>query len=161
MRTNTYAGLGPQSLQGAGSGSGENPAYPLEVYQTPVLDLTKTYSDVELLPARPGYFPVILTSVWVIISRSGTQTTPPTFQAGNNTAHTNLIASVSTLPSNADVNGANPPSQTSTVGAVVNLTQRIVNATSYFDITAAASGTGGYSCMAQLVVEVVWMASGS
>lgn len=161
MRNSIYAGLGPQSLQGPGSRSADNPAFPWETYQTPLLDLTKTYSNIEIVPARLGYFPFLLIGTWLIEQRSGTQTSPPTIQAGSDANHVNFIASSSPSPTNADTNNANPPSQTALVGGAVMTLQRIVNAPVYMDVTVAASGTGGYSCMASFVYSIMWVASGN
>lgn len=154
-------GVGPQKLEGPDMLSGSIGAYAVEVFQTPLLDLTKTYQKIELVPARPGYFPINLTTgkaQWSIEKVSGTQTTPPTIRAGNDPAHTNFFTSTSTNPSNADVNGANPPSVAN--GPFLPLGTEFSNATVYFDLTSPAVGTGGYSCMARLTCAVAWISVG-
>lgn len=150
-------GVGPESLEGQ-SASGSILAYPGEIYQTPLIDISQPLSNLELIPARIGYFPVFIAGLGgmcAIESVTGTQTSPVHIQAGNNAAHTNLFATT-TLPSNADVNGASVPSLT-TLNPPTNLLTMIQNATVFFDITVPAVGTGGFKCLARFAVVVVWM----
>lgn len=153
-------GTGPQILDGQSSGSAC--AYGPDVFQSPLLDLTTSYANVEILPARPGYYPLVISASWIIESASGTQTTPPTFQAGNDAAHTNILINQSTTPSNANVNAAAAPCRagfatTNTSAA----TKRIAGSTVYFDLTVPATGTGGYSCKAKLSLLVFWIPFGA
>ena len=155
-------GAGPALLEGPGTNSAGEVAYLAEVFQTPLFDLTKTYSNIEIIPARPGYYPLPLLTEWVIESFSGTQTSPLTLRVGNDPGHVNIFALQSTNPSNVDVNAAIPPSYaTGLTVAVSNNTQRIANAPVYMDITAPASGTGGFTCTARLSFIVVWFPFGS
>ena len=147
------AGVDPSTLLSAAMG-----AFSLETYETPLLDLTKTYSGIELVPARPGYIPIHSTRTWIIFSRSGTQTSPPTTNIGNDAAHTNIQPSINTTPSNVNVNGAVPISLAQ--GVAQNQGPQILpNATVYFDLTAPATGTGGYSCMARYAIAIFWVAT--
>lgn len=157
----TPLGTGPQTLEGPGTNSAAVVAYPVEPFQTPLLDLTKTYSNVELIPARPGYVPIVASGFfpeWVIESVTGTQTSPPTIRAGNDAGHVNTIPSTATTPTNALVNTAVPPTVvTGPANPAVTL-KRIPNAPVFMDITVAAQGTGGYSCLARLSIVVYWFA---
>ena len=153
-------GIGPQKLEGPDMLSGSIGAYALEVFQTPLLDLTKTYLNIELIPARPGYFAqgLLGLTAWSIEKKSGVQVTPPTIRAGNDSTHTNLFSSTATTPSNTNVNGANPPS--TATGPSGSLAAQIPNTTVYFDLTSPAVGTGGYVCMARFTCAVFWVAVG-
>jgi hypothetical protein len=160
-RQSGYLGLGPQSLQGPNTGSGSSVAYPLEFYQTPLLDLTKTYSNIEIIPARPGYVALIFFTRWMIESKNGTQVTPITCQAGSNITKNNNLA-LNSNPSNINVNNAStvPPcfvlGQSQLVPAPV-----LINTPILFDVVTPASGTGGFSLMARLFVSAIWAAVGS
>src|SRR6267142_2458719 len=157
----TSLGTGPQALEGSNTNSASVGAYPVELFQTPLLDLTKTYSNIEIIPARPGYFPVVLSSSfpeWVIESVSGTQTSPPTIQAGNDAGHVNTIPNTATTPSNALVNAAVPPTVASGPAAPAATVKRVPNTPVFMDVTVAAQGTGGYSCLARLSFVVCWIA---
>lgn len=153
-------GVGPEPLEGPGAVAASLVAFQAETYQTPLIDISQPLSGMELIPARPGHFPVLLNAlygVWDIESVTGTQTSPVHLQAGNNAAHTNMFASTTT-PSNGDVNGANVPSLTflnATFNIAAPATQ-IPNATVFLDVTVPAAGTGGFKCMARLSVTVVW-----
>ena len=158
VRQSIYMGLGPQAFAGPGLGSGAALPFPLETYQTPLLDLTKTYSNIELLPARPGFYPVIISSMWLIESHSGTQTTPPTIQAGNDLNHVNIIPLSATRPSNANVNAIGQNGICTASAAAANTVQKIIGVPVFFDLTVPAVGTGGYSCFGHYVLIVCWMA---
>lgn len=152
-------GLGPTPL--GSSGAGSLVAFSHEVYESPTLDLTQTVSNVEIIPAKPGHVAAFVTgdAFWVIESVAGTQVTPPTIQMGSNAAHTNYIPSSAATPPNADVNAATPPSISTFPTAAGNTVQRLANTPVFLDITAGASGTGGYACRARLSVLVRWMPS--
>lgn len=154
-------GSGPQMLEGPGSISGAAGAYPTEVFQTPLLDITQAVSNIEILPARPGYFPFNILSQWVIESVTGAQTVPATIRAGSDPAHLNFYPSINTAPSNANVNAAVPPSLADALNTTGVALKKFPGAPVFFDITAPAAGTGGYSCKARLVILVVWYVSGT
>jgi hypothetical protein len=160
----TVMGAGPQLLEGPGTNSAAVGAYPVETFQTPLLDLTKTYANIELVPARPGYYPVGYVGAgfpqWVIESASGTQTSPPTVQVGSDAAHQNTLALSAATPTNAKVNVATPPTIVDGPTLAATTIQRIPNAPVFFDLTVPAAGTGGYSCMARLVIYICWIAVG-
>jgi hypothetical protein len=52
-RQPVYLGTGPQNLEGQGLVAASNVAYPVETYQTPLIDFTKIQLGIELVPARP------------------------------------------------------------------------------------------------------------
>lgn len=162
MSIEVIPGLGPLVLEPSDRISAGRVPYPLEIYTTPLLDLSQVVTDLEIVPARFGYVPVNRVSgvaLWVIESIVGTQTTPPTIKAGSNTARTNFFASSSATPSNADVNGANVPSISNASSAIAAVgLQLLPNSPIYFSITSPAAGTGGYKCMARLVFNVAWTA---
>lgn len=151
-------GTGPTALGGSGSSGLIN--YPIETYVTPTLDLTQTVSGIELIPAKPGHVPLVYLARWIIYSVTGTQTTPATHKAGNNTAHTNIFASSSTNPSNANVNAAAPVS-TAAGPVTVQPSNITPNAPVIFDLTSGAVGTGGFALRARLAAFVIWVAQGS
>jgi hypothetical protein len=158
---NSELGNGPSLLEGPGTNSAGTCAYALDQFQTPLFDLTKTYSGIEVIPARPGYYAYPLSFVWIIESFAGTQVTPVVFQMGSNPAHNNILPSQSN-PSNANVNAAVPPS--TAIAATVTVatgTQYIANAPVYMDITSPASGTGGFACTARLAYYIFWIPFGS
>lgn len=148
-------GVGPAPV--GTSGSAGLAAYPCEVFISPILDLTVPNLGIEIVPARPGYVPEWLGSLWIFESITGTQTTAAVSKAGSNAAHTNLLGS-GTGPDNADTNAAHPPSVG--FGSQINTysLQRIPNATVYLDVTSGASGTGGFSLRARCAIIVMWMA---
>lgn len=135
-------------------------AYVVETFETQKIDLTQSASNIELIPARPGYFPVAASVQWLIESQAGTQTTPPTTNAGSDAAHTNFFPSSATTPSNASVNAAAPPSFANAPAQAADTVQRIANATVFLDITAGAQGTGGFALTGKLVVTVFWISVG-
>lgn len=151
------SGLGPSQVGNQISGS--LVAFPLDTYATPQLDLTQVVTGIELVPAKPGHIPVSATARFLIESTTGTQTTPLVSQAGSDAAHTNFKASTS-APANVDVTGAPVPAISSAVGGSAVTTQRIPNATVFFDITAGAQGTGGFTLRGKFVVVVRWQAVG-
>lgn len=171
MRQSIWQGAGPQPLQGAANAAScaRASAYPLETYQTPILDLTKTYSGIELVPARPGYVATPRSRVWTVISVSGTQTSPATYNAGSNTGlesstaepasiHDNFMPQANALPTNATINsGTTPPFVTNATSAANNL-QLFANAPVLLDISVPAAGTGGFKLLMMLTVTVEWIA---
>lgn len=162
MRNGDYFGnaTGPAALGSPGAGS--TVMYPCEAFQTPQLDFTRpTTTSIELVPARPGHFPLILTSIFLIETATGTQTSPPTTRAGNNATHDNLIAQNSTNPSNAAFNTPSVAPCISGGGSVpAAATQRIPNAPVFFDVVTGSAGTGGYALKGKFVVFVLWTAIG-
>lgn len=158
QRQSIYMGLGPQPLAGPGSGSAGSVAFPFEIYETPPLDLTKTYANIELVPAKFGHVPIQLSRFWIILSRSGTQVTPPTYKAGSDPTHTNFNPIDSANPTNVNVNGANPVSlATGVAGATTAL---IAGLPVFFDLTSPSAGTGGYACMAKFMTMIWWVSLG-
>jgi hypothetical protein len=151
-------GTGPIPLGSGGSGLS---AFPVESFTTSILDLTQVVAGLELVPARAGYIPRLGGGFWDIEQVVGTQTNPPTIQAGSDTAHSNFIASTNATPSNASTNAAatpcviSGPNQASGGGV-----QSLTNATIFVDITVGATGTGGFVLKGRFVVNVLWMAVG-
>jgi len=151
----TDGGLGP--IPDGSPGAGSLVPFPLEVYQTPILDLTKPNLGIELFPAKPGYVALSNLVEWVITQVTGTQTGVLSAQAGSDPAHRNLFNSQATQPSNATVNGANPPSRSGnqTLAFTVKL---FPGAPVILDVTAGAVGTGGFTLNGFFVAYVFWMA---
>ena len=147
-------GLGPEPLGSPGGGG--LVAFPCETFQTLLLDLTKTVSGIELVPARNGHVAFQLASFWIIESTTGTQTSPPTVQAGNNGAHTNYIPSSGTTPSNANVAATVAPGVTAGPFAAGNSIQIPINSPVLLDVTSGATGTGNFTLMGRLVTLVTW-----
>jgi hypothetical protein len=135
--------------------------YPNETYASPVLDCTQVVSGLELIPAKPGYAPNFGGSFWVIERVVGTQTTGLNFQAGSDPAHLNFFVSTVGRPTNAEVNGAAPPSLGAGGVIAAATVAKIPNAPVFLDITLSASGTGGFVLLARLVVGVIWIPVGS
>lgn len=153
------SGAGPAPLGRAG-GSGLV-VYPDECFQTQQIDLTQVASSIELLPAKPGYFPVLIAAHFLIEATSGTQTTPLTCRAGSDAGHVNFFPTTANAPSNADVNATNVPSISTSINAgSANNIQRIPNATVFFDITAGAQGTGGFTLRGKFNLIVKWVSVG-
>jgi len=148
-------GLGPAPLGSPGSAG--LVAFPVELYQTPNLDLTVPNLGIELIPAKPGHFPVLVNANWIIDSASGTQTTPPTTRAGSDAGHVNFASQTSTKPSNASVNGANVPSMGDGNANAALTLRRIPNAPVIFDIVAGAQGTGTFAVRGRFSVSVNWV----
>jgi len=131
----------------------------METYSTPVLDLTKIVTGIELVPARPGYIATQLNREWIIVQFAGTQTSPTTYQAGSDAAHQNYAAP-SPTPTNAVVNAIVNTPAIGNGGGIVTGGQRFPNATIFLDITVAAQGTGGFTLLARYVTNVWWIAVG-
>jgi hypothetical protein len=151
-------GTGPASLGSPGAGTAV--AFPHETYVTPLLDLTKAQLGIELLPAKPGYFPILLQTTWSIEQVSGTQTVPASVQAGSDAAHSNFLFASSTTPSNANVNAANPPSIAAGPSNATFQNGLQTNAPIFLDITSPCQGTGGFQLKAKLFMLVGWLATG-
>lgn len=151
-------GVGPIPEGVAGSGSLS--AFPATTFQTQLLDLTQAQLNIELIPARPGYFPIPTSGNWVIEQASGTLVTPPTTRAGSDVGHTNFIPQAATTPSAANVNAANPPSLASGPANAGNTVQRIPNTPVILDVVAGASGTGAFALKGRLQITVFWFPSG-
>lgn len=155
-------GVGPQSLEGPGTQSASAGPF-VDLFQSPLLDLTQVVSNIELVPARPNLipFPVnLVTAFWFVEQRSGTQTSPPTIQAGSDAAHQNFFTTTSTTPSNANLNASVVPAPIAGpgIGVFSGTLKRIPNAPIMLDLTVPAAGTGGYSCRARIFVVVAWIA---
>ena len=148
-----------QDILGNGVGpSGTTASLPGESFQTDLLDLTQPLLGIEVVPAKPGYAPIIFSPEWVIESVSGTQTSPPVYNAGTNPAHTNYNLAANT-PTNAATNAAVPPCLA--VGPSSTLPIQLTpNAPVIMDITAGAQGTGSFSLKARLLLTVAWIAVG-
>ena len=153
-------GTGP--LSDGSPGSGALGAYPMEVFETPSLDLTKTYSGIELIPARPGYLPFLLLPQWMITIASGTQTSGATAQAGSNAAHTNFFNTTANTPSNAAVNAAvgNTPCRGGNPSAATSTLRRFTNRPVLMDITVGAQGTGNFALACRFIAIVGWVPTG-
>jgi len=171
MRSSIWQGLGPQALQGPANAAScaRAGAYPIEAYQTPILDLTKTYSNIELVPARPGYVALARSRFWIVTSVQGVQTSPPTCRAGSNTElesstgepssiHDNFFPLASTAPSNASVNAITTTPVLIAGSSAANNLQLFQGRTVFLDVTAPAVGTGGFKLFAMLLVTVQWVA---
>ncbi len=154
-------GAGPQPLGSPGAAS--LISYPVETFQTPLLDLAVPNLNIEFIPAREGFVAWRLSSAWIIETALGTQTTPPVVRAGSDAARTNFLPSTSS-PSSANVNASvgNVPSLASGIGNVNSnqANQKIPGATVYLDVVSGGSGSGGYALLARLVVNVMWMTVG-
>jgi hypothetical protein len=150
-------GLGPENLEGNPT-SGSFIALISEVFQTPLIDITKPLSGMEIVPARPGYVPVCVLAInWSIESVVGVQTSPVVYNAGQDAAHTNVVPALSNGPSNAEINGVTPPSIRGVNAASVRA-QLMTNTPVFLDITQGAQGVS--SCLAKLNVGVLWVAIG-
>lgn len=159
MPSEVIPGLGPQDLEGAGSGSGAIISIPPEIYQTPLLDISIPFAGMELVQARPGYIPFAqLSGFWVIESVIGTQVTPATFRAGSDAGRINYIP-LAAQPSNTAVNTAQPPAITSAVVGAAVTVQLLPNVPIFMDLVSGASGTGGFKCMARFVLPIFWFAA--
>lgn len=148
-------GLGPS--RNSSSPSSGMVAFPSEIYESPLLDLTQVTLGIELIPAKPGYFPVLSSARWLIEAFSGAQTTPCTSQAGNDPAHTNVLAA-GTSPTNGATNTSVPPCVLSAGSAAAVTVKRFANAPVIFDVTAGAQGTGGFTLMAKFFCTINWFA---
>lgn len=150
-------GLGPQLLEGPGTSSAGQIGYLIEAYQSPILDLTRTWSGIEILPARPGFIAMPSQGGgWLIEAASGTQTTSITYRAGNNSTHDNFQPSNSN-PNNANINAAVPPSIILTSTIPANTVKRFANLPVLLDVTVAAAGTGNFVLRGSLSIPVIWV----
>jgi len=152
-------GVGPEPSDGPGTPSSSLIAYPMEIFQTPLIDISQPLSGMELIPARIGHIPILIVQLageWAIESVVGVQTSPVHVRAGSDAAHSNFLSSTTT-PSNADVNGAVVPSLTSLNTTGPGPVTFFPNTPVYFDITVPAAGTGGFSCLARLIIAVNWV----
>jgi hypothetical protein len=135
-----------------------------ESFVTDLIDLTTTPIGIETIPARPGHIPIIIIATWIIELVAGTQVTAATMQSGSNAAHNNFTAS-GQGPTNADVNGANPPSigdgSSPLFVPIPSTLPQIPNAPVYLDVTAPAQGTGGFALKARALITVTWMPVGT
>lgn len=159
-------GVGPLMLEGPGTNSAGSLGL-VEIFQSPLLDLTQTYSNIELVPARPNLVPyptdLAGPGSWLIEKLAGVQTSPPTIRAGSDAGHQNFILTTSTTPSNANFNAsAAAPCISSgpNTGVTSGTLKRIPNTPILFDLTSPAAGTGGYICLARYFVAVMWIAVG-
>jgi hypothetical protein len=152
-------GTGPQQLEGPRTNSGTASPYPFDIYQTPLIDIAKTVSNIELVPARVGFYPVLFHMAIVAEKIVGTQTSPPTIRAGNNATHDNYVATDANDPTNAAVNASVAPALVGVLNLVSNTMKQATNAPVLFDITVPAAGTGGYSCMVKFVTTVTWIST--
>lgn len=159
-------GLGPAPI--GSPGGGLSVAWPIESFETPSLDLTVVQSNIELVPARPGYIALGFAALWLIEAISGTQTSPPTLQAGSDAAHSNFIPSTNSLPSNANINGGTTLPFLASSGSFIIISspttttlQRLPNTTTFLDITAGAAGTGDFALRGRLIVGVKWCSARS
>lgn len=152
------SGLGP--LPNGSPNGGSLVPFPIECFVTPVLDLTIPTLGLEIIPARPGFYPFLQNLSWVIENLAGVQTTPPTIQAGSDPAHMNMLTPFQT-PSNANlatILGSTPA--TAGGGNSVSGTQQFPNAPAFLDITIGSVGTGGFVLRARAVVRVGWIGVG-
>lgn len=157
-RQSFWAGVGPQSLEPGVAGA--TVAYPPELYQTPLLDLTVApQSNIELVPARPGHIPININRLWVIELLTGTQVTPATMQAGSDATQSNFMPLVSS-PTNANVNGFTTPFFFTGGSATLDTVKQLVNTPVFFNLVTPASGTGGFSLKGRLLVHVNWVSIG-
>jgi len=148
------SGLGPSTLGSPGSGALVPLAF--ETYETQQLDLTVPNLGIELIPAKPGYVPVAYVGYWIIDGQSGTQTSAAVAQAGSDAGHSNFLASTAT-PSNAEVNGSNPPSLAISPNIPADTVKMFANSPVILDVTTAAQGTGSFSLLARLSISVFWI----
>ena len=148
-------GGGPAPL-GTPGGAGIS-CLPGEVYQTPVLDLTAVTLGIELVPAKPGYFPVIVTAWWRIEALRGTQASAAQIRAGSNVARTNLFT-LSNTPSNGNINSGVPQSLSlASLGLNTNLS-RLNNTPVFMDVATGAVGTDGtFALTASFAAYVLWL----
>lgn len=160
-RTSDYLGLAAGPIQyGSLPGSGLV-AYPVEAYQSALLDLTVAQSAIEFIPAKPGHVPVPLTWFWIIEKIAGTQTAPGTINLGSDPAHTNFTTSVG-MPINSDVNTASVSPVTLGIGALTltpSIAQRFPNSPIYMDVSPSA-GTGGFVLKGRIIIITYWVPAG-
>lgn len=148
-------GAGPAPLGSPGGASIS--CLPGEVYQTPVLDLTQVALGIELVPAKPGYFPVIVNAWWRIETLRGTQATAAQVRAGSDAARLNLFT-LSNTPSNSNINsGVSQSLSLASLGLNGNL-QRLGNTPVYMDLASGAIGTDStFALTASFAAYVLWL----
>lgn len=153
-------GAGPSALGSPGGASLVR--YPVEVYQSPLLDLGIVQS-VELIPAKPGFIPAcpVVQAFWMIEGLNGTQTLPPTWQVGSDPSHRNFIdRQTTTTPFTGE--GTTPPYYTQIFTSFLTNVPVLPNLPTYLDIVSAAAGTpangAAFQVLARLVVPVMWIA---
>lgn len=146
-------GLGPERVS---PNAPSRVIFPPEIYVSPVLDLTVPTLGIEIAPARPGHAPLPIRSFWILLSKSGTQTSPATASVGTNAAHTNILPSSALTPSNANVNAAVTPPYPINGMTVAGNQALITNAPAILDITSGCTGTGGFSLRARFALILIW-----
>lgn len=162
-RTADYLGNGVGPMSFGPQAGGGLVAFPCEAFETALLDLTVPNLGIEIIPAKPGHFPVLLNPLWIIEQFAGTQTAPGACNAGSNPAHNNFLLSF-TQPSNANVNAITTTPCTLSAGTPVapaNSVTRIPNAPVILDITQGSAGTGGFVLKGRFVLYVFWVPAGS
>lgn len=162
MSIESQPGIGPLFLEQDGKVSGGLVIPSSEIYQSPLLDISQPVFGMEIVPAKLGLVCVAILSnpLWFVESVVGVQTSPPHCQAGSDAAHSNLYAPDVGNPSNGLVNAGTAPPFLGGAGSSTNLAANVANAPVFFDLTVGAVGTGGYKCMAKLVLVVTWIAVG-
>lgn len=129
----------------------------IETFFTAALDWTVVQS-VELIPARTGYCPILVSRQTLVVSRAGILTTGATFQLGNNAGHNNIMAATANAPTAANTNTLTPPIQSTPGNFAASSTAPLLAGTAaFFDITLGATGTGGFALSAREVVIVTWV----
>lgn len=121
---------------------------PVLGFETVEIDLTATATDIVVVPTIAGYYFVPVIARWVVTAAAGVATTPPTTKAGNNVTHDRLIAS-----------GANPTNATHALGVgafgsatvITTGAQDTLATPITAEVTAAATGTGGFIYKVKLV----------
>lgn len=110
---------------------------------SPEIDLTATVTGLQLGQTFPGRFFVPYISLFQQTAVGGAVTTVPHLNAGNNVAKNNITAASTTNPTAAQFALGVPSINNFTIAAkpvnMVDMTNPIL-----LDITAAATGTGGF-----------------
>jgi hypothetical protein len=154
-------GLGPQNLGSPGAAG--LVAFPMEVFISPVLDLSKVTLGIEIIPGRTGLIPWRTSMAWLIEDASGTQATAPVLQAGSDAAHTNFFPS-SSSPTNSDVAsciGVTPCFSPGFANSSVNQqNQKFAGLPTIMDITSGGLGSVGYTLRGRFYTTVFWMSVG-
>lgn len=159
MFDNLGVGIGP--LPNGSPGGGGLVCFPMELYETPILDLTIVTPPLEFIPARPGLIALPTSnSRFVIEQVAGAQTVPLTFRVTQDLINSNF-ANSTTVPSNADVNGGVVPfiSGGANISSLTN--RRFPNTPFMFQMLTGAQGTGGFVLRGKFVTVVGWAAVGS
>lgn len=126
-----------------------------EIFITDALDLTAIQSNIRLIPARTGFFPVMVSRNWIIETVVGTLTTGPTSRAGNDAGHVNFAASTANTPPAAGVNTFTAPFTSAANGFPSAGTTQIPGTDVLMDITLGAVGVG-LTLTARFGVGVNW-----